>query len=260
MGVLVSMPSYSTGGRTTACHYSSHHFCDDGGVNRTERLHALTESLRRAGARGRTAQQLAEEFEVTSRTIKRDLAALEAGGLPVWGRTGPGGGYGLAAGSSLPPVNFTAAQALALTAAVAATTQAPFSDSARTAARKVLDVLDPAGRRRASDLSQRVWIDVGPGASRRVMSVLEQSLIDQLTVNLTYTDVRGRTTRREVEPMIFALSQGRWLLVAWCRLRDDVRWFDLSRIQGATATRHPCTGHHVSEIGTPPQQARPVDV
>lgn len=53
-------------------------------MNRTERLHALTESLRRAGARGRTAQQLADEFEVTSRTIKRDLAALEAGGLPVW--------------------------------------------------------------------------------------------------------------------------------------------------------------------------------
>ena len=65
-------------------------------MNRTERLHAVTESLRRAGARGRTAQQLADEFQVTIRTIKRDLAALEAGGLPVWGRTGPGGGYGLA--------------------------------------------------------------------------------------------------------------------------------------------------------------------
>ena len=115
-------------------------------MNRTERLHALTESLRRAGSRGRTAQQLAEEFEVTTRTIKRDLAALEAGGLPVWGRTGPGGGYGLAATSSLPPVNFTAAQALALNAALAAAAQAPFSDSARTAGRKVLDVLDPVSR------------------------------------------------------------------------------------------------------------------
>ena len=73
-------------------------------MNRTERLHALTESLRRAGTRGRTADGLAEEFAVTSRTIKRDLAALEAGGLPVWGRTGPGGGYGLGQGSSLPPV------------------------------------------------------------------------------------------------------------------------------------------------------------
>ena len=230
-------------------------------MNRTERLHALTESLRRAGPRGRTAQQLADEFEVTTRTVKRDLAALEAGGLPVWGRrTGPGGGYGLAESSSLPPVNFTAAQALALTAAVAVTAQAPFSDLARTATRKVLDVLDLAARRRAAALSHRIWVDVGPSAPRRVMSVLEEALIDQVTVNLTYTDAQGRSTRREVEPMIFARTRGRWLLVAWCRLRDDIRWFDLFRIRDATATRRPCTGHDVSEIGTPPEQARPVGV
>jgi predicted DNA-binding transcriptional regulator YafY len=229
-------------------------------VNRTERLHALAESLRRAGTRGLTAQQLAEEFEVTTRTIKRDLAALEAGGLPVWGRAGPGGGYGLAETSSLPPVNFTAAQALALNAAMAAAAQAPFSDSARAAARKVLDVLDPVSRRRATELSQRVWVNVQPSAPRALMSVLEQALFDQVTVNLSYTDAQGRSTRREVEPMIFALTDGRWLLIAWCRLRDDVRWFDLSRIGRATATRRPCTGHDVTEIGTPPDQAHPVNI
>jgi predicted DNA-binding transcriptional regulator YafY len=229
-------------------------------VNRTERFHALAESLRRAGARGRTAQQLADEFEVTSRTIKRDLAALEAGGLPVWGRTGPGGGYGLAETSSLPPVNFTAAQALALWAAVAAATQAPFSGSARAATRKVLDVLDPAARRRAIDLAQRVWVDVAPSAAPRVMSSLEQALLDQVTANITYTDAQGHRSRREVEPMIFALTAGRWLLVAWCRLRNDIRWFDLSRIRNATPTRHTCAGHHMSEIGTPPELARPVSL
>jgi predicted DNA-binding transcriptional regulator YafY len=228
-------------------------------VNRTDRLHAVTESLRRAGARGRTADQLAEEFEVTSRTIKRDLAALEASGVPIWGRTGPGGGYGLAERSSLPPVNFTAAQALALAAAVTVATQAPFSDSARTATGKVLDALDPAARRRATDLSHRIWVDVGPSAPRRIMSVLEQALVDQITVNLSYTDAAGQRTRREIEPMIFAFTGGRWLLVAWCRLRVDIRWFNLSRIQSATATRRPCTGHDFSEIGIPPEQARPVD-
>jgi predicted DNA-binding transcriptional regulator YafY len=228
-------------------------------VNRTERLHALTESLRRASTRGRTAQQLADEFEVTVRTIKRDVAALEDGGLPVWGRTGPGGGYGLTEVSSLPPVNLTAAQALALTAAVSATVQAPFSDSARAAIRKVLDVLDPVARRRAAELSNRVWVDVGPAAQRRVMSVLEQATVAQVSVNLTYTDAKGQTTRREVEPMIFALTGGRWLLIAWCKLRDDIRWFDLTRIRSATATRHPCTGHQVDEIGTPPELARPID-
>lgn len=229
-------------------------------MNRTERLHALTESLRRSGSRGRTAQQLADEFEVTARTIKRDLAALGAGGLPVWGRTGPGGGYGLTEVSSLPPVNLTAAQALALGASVSASAQAPFSDSARAAIRKILDVLDPATRRRATQLSKRVWVDVGPAPSRRVMSVLEQATVGQHTVNLIYADAKGQHTKREVEPMIFALTGGRWLLIAWCRLRNDIRWFDLSRIEQATATRNPCAGHHIDEIGIPPAEARPVDV
>jgi hypothetical protein len=62
------MAAGSLVGEATVCHYSSHYLWEDGGVNRTERLHALSESLRRAGARGRTADQLAEEFEVTSRT------------------------------------------------------------------------------------------------------------------------------------------------------------------------------------------------
>ena len=71
-------------------------------VRRSERLHALTESLRRSGNRGRTAEQLAAEFEVSVRTIKRDLASLEASGLPLWSRPGPGGGYGLLSGGALP--------------------------------------------------------------------------------------------------------------------------------------------------------------
>lgn len=233
-------------------------FRDTGGVKRTERLHALGESLRRAGSRGRTAHQLAEEFGVSTRTIKRDLAALEAGGLPVWGRTGPGGGYGLAPSSTLPPVNLTTAQVLALSAAMAASAQAPFADSAQSATRKVLDALDPASRRRATELSQRMWVDVEPSAPRALMSELERGLLDQVTVNLGYTDAQGRATRREVEPMVFALTGGRWFLVAWCRLRGDVRWFDLARIDRADATRRPCSGHEIGTIGTPPERARPV--
>ena len=227
-------------------------------MKRSERLQSLTESLRRAGSRGRTAQQLADGFGVTIRTIKRDISALEAGGLPVWGRTGPGGGYGLTEMFRLPPVNLTASQALALSAAVATAAQAPFSDSARASILKVLDVLDPVSRRKAAELSTRVWVDVGPSAERRVMSALEQATVDQVTVNITYTDAEGQTTRREVEPMIFALTAGQWKLIAWCRLRKGIRWFTLTRIQRATVTRHPCTGHQIEEIGEPPTLAHSV--
>ena len=227
-------------------------------MKRAERLHALTDSLRRAGPRGRSAQRLADEFQVTVRTIKRDLAALSSSGLPLWSRTGPGGGYGLAERTALPPVNLSAAQALALVSAVAASPHAPFGDSAGAAIRKILDVLDPATRRRAAELSARVWVHPGPAPKRSVMSPVEQALIEQVTVRLDYVDATGTETTREVEPMIFAFTGGRWYLIAWCRLRDAVRWFDLARITRATQTRRPCTGHDVAEIGTPPPGSAPL--
>lgn len=62
----------------------------------------------------------------------------------------------------------------------------------------------------------------------------------------------------DVEPILFARTRGQWYLVGWCRLRSAVRWFVLSRVRRATATRAACTGHSVSEIGTPPESARHV--
>ncbi len=58
--------------------------------------------------------------------------------------------------------------------------------------------------------------------------------------------------------MILARTGDRWYLVGWCLLRDAVRWFDLDRVQRATATRRPCSGHDVAEVGRPPENARPV--
>lgn len=59
-------------------------------MKRAERLHALSEMLRRSGTLGISAARLAGEFEVSVRTIKRDLDALENSGAPLWSRPGPG--------------------------------------------------------------------------------------------------------------------------------------------------------------------------
>lgn len=75
-------------------------------------------------------------------------------------------------------------------------------------------MLDPAARRRAIDLTNRVWVNVEPSPPRGLMSQLEQALVDQVTLNLVYTDAQERHTRREVEPMIFALNRDRWWLAA----------------------------------------------
>ncbi|WP_420121579.1 helix-turn-helix transcriptional regulator [Nakamurella sp.] len=227
-------------------------------MKRTERLHALSETLRRSGTRGCSAERLAREFEVSVRTIKRDLQALENSGAPIWSRPGPGGGYGLAARASLPPVTLSPAQAVALMAAVSAAPDAPYADLAAAAVRKILDVLDPGTRSLADDLAGRVWVSAPPAASRAIRSALEQAMLEQRAVRLHYVSGDGATTTRDVEPVLFAATNGQWYLIGWCRLRDAMRWFTVSRIARASVTALPCSGHTVDEVGEPPASARPV--
>ena len=227
-------------------------------MKRAERLHALTEMLRRNGSRGCSADRLAREFSVSVRTVKRDLETLERSGAAIWSRPGPGGGYGLAIGASLPPVSLSAAQAVALMAAVSAAPDAPYSDLAASGVQKILDVLDPLTRARADQLADRVWVAETRSASRTIRSALEEAMAEQRVVRLRYTSRSEITTTRDVEPVLFASTNGQWYLVGWCRMRNAMRWFAVSRIERASVTKTACEGHSIDEVGTPPVNARPV--
>ncbi|YAK86944.1 helix-turn-helix transcriptional regulator [Paenarthrobacter nitroguajacolicus] len=214
--------------------------------------------LRRSGKRGVSAERLAKEFGVSSRTVKRDLDALENSGAPIWSRPGPGGGYGLAPGGSLPPVSLSPAQAVALMAAVSAAPDVPYADLAAAGIRKILDVLDPGTRARADELAGRIWVNAPPSSSRKTRSALEEAMADQRVIRIRYTSGDGSTTTRDVEPVLFASTNGQWYLVGWCRLRDAMRWFTVSRIGRASVTTAACSGHTVEEVGEPPVNAHPV--
>ncbi|WP_285042994.1 WYL domain-containing protein [Plantibacter sp. LMC-P-059a] len=227
-------------------------------MKRAERLHALSEALRRGGSRGTSAERLARDFEVSVRTVKRDLQALERSGAPIWSRPGPGGGYGLALGTTLPPVSLSPVQAVALMAAAAAAPDAPYADLATAGVAKILDVLDPRTRARADALADRIWVDAPPTTSRVVRSALEEAMADQRVMRIRYTSGTGSTTTRDVEPVLFASTNGQWYLVGWCRMRDAMRWFTVSRVERASVTSVSCSGHTVAEVGEPPAHANPV--
>lgn len=227
-------------------------------MKRAERLHALSETLRRSGTRGRTAEWLASELGVSLRTIKRDLDALDNSGVPVWSRPGPGGGYGIAARSNLPPISLSPAQAVALLAAVSAGADAPYADLASAGVKKIMDVLDPRTKAKADELAHRIWINSDEPTRRIVKSALEEAMADQRVVRIRYSSRTGARTTRDVEPVIFASTNGRWYLIAWCRLREEMRWFLITRIEHATVTQAACEGHGVEEIGAAPETARSV--
>lgn len=163
-------------------------------------------------------------------------------------------------GGSLPPVALSPAQALALLAAVKAAPEAPYSDLAAAAVRKIMDVLDSRTREHVRVLAQRVWVDSPPSTSRSVRSACEQAMTDQRVLRIDFISAAGEHTRRDVEPILFAGTGGGWYLIGWCRLRDAVRWFSLDRIRKATVTSHPCSGHTADEIGTPPDTAASVSL
>jgi predicted DNA-binding transcriptional regulator YafY len=118
-------------------------------VKRTERLFALAEYLR--GRRtGVTAEALAERFDVTIRTIYRDLDALRAASLPLAAERGRGGGYALDRSYSLPPVNFTAREAAVLVALGRFAIDMrliPFTDTLDSALDKVRAALSTSAQR-----------------------------------------------------------------------------------------------------------------
>ncbi|SFO96331.1 HTH domain-containing protein [Geodermatophilus dictyosporus] len=227
-------------------------------MNRTDRLHALTEELRRAGRRGRTAQRLASWLEVSTRTVKRDVSALQQAGVPIWASAGPGGGYVLDAAATLPPVNLTPAQAVAVAVALAGSGDAPFAVDGRAALEKVLDVMAPQARAEAERLGGRVWVRAPSGVRPGTAAVVERALGERRVLAITYRDREGTPSRRRVEPRLVARTGGHWYLVGWCRERDAPRWFRWDRIEAADLTTEPAPERDPALYGTPPPDAHAV--
>lgn len=227
------------------------------GVNRTDRLYAIVEELRAASGRPRSARRLADHFEVSVRTIERDILALQESGVPIYAETGRTGGYVLDASRTLPPVNFTPAEAAAIAVALGADGATPLPQSAKAALTKVLAAMSAEDASAARQLGQRfVRLRDGSTTTPVVPRVVEQAIIERRVVRLVYRDRAGLASERIVEPMAVIGVKDRWYLAAWCRLRDGLRHFRLDRIADATLTRDTAPERDIPEIGLPGMATR----
>jgi predicted DNA-binding transcriptional regulator YafY len=208
---------------------------DDGSVNRTDRLYGLVEELRAVSPRPRSARRLAERFEVSVRTIERDLAALQQSGLPIWAEPGRTGGYVIDASATLGPAGFTLDEALAVLIGLGALRNSPFRQSARTAARKVLAVMPERDAARASAFASRVHF-LESGADAVVPVEFAEALHADRVVQLRYRDAGGAESTRDVEPLGSIEKDGQWYLIAWCRMRGGVRAFRADRMLSVDVT------------------------
>jgi predicted DNA-binding transcriptional regulator YafY len=220
-------------------------------MNRTDRLYAIAEVLRATAPRARTARQLAERFEVSARTIERDISSLQQSGVPIWATPGPGGGYSVDPEMTLPPLNLTADEATAIAVALAASGPIPFGDAARAALRKLVAAMSTANREGARELVGRIRLlqQRGQLEATPVVRAVETAVTRRRVLELDYVDRDGqRTDHRLVEPYGLAGSEDHWYLMAWCRLRDGGRTFRLDRIHGARVTDEAAPDRELHEV------------
>jgi predicted DNA-binding transcriptional regulator YafY len=195
-------------------------------MNRTDRLVAMVMHLQ--GRRVVRARDLAEHFEITERTVYRDIAALSEAGVPISGEAGVG--YSLVKGYHLPPVMFTAEEATALFVGGELVRQ--FADESL----RIRSVL-PRDRQDDLDRLARATAVVGSprlpsGVDQRTLLPIQQAVVSRRVLRLAYrARAESRDTGREVEPLGVVYYGGAWYLVAWCRLRRDFRHFKLERIR-----------------------------
>ncbi|KAB2346512.1 helix-turn-helix transcriptional regulator [Actinomadura rudentiformis] len=230
-------------------------------MNRTDRLYALVEHLRACAPRRVSARALAARFEVSVRTIERDIAALQQGGVPIYADVGRAGGYTLDKSRTLPPLNFTPAEAVAVAITLSRAEGSPFSRSARTALQKIVAAMSAADGASARELAGRIRLlapleDGGPAGQReRVPAVLEEAVSSRRVVRLAYIDKDGTETERDVEPVAFTGGTNAWYLIGWCRLRGDARVFRIDRVRRAALLEETAPDRRFEDITDDPPNA-----
>jgi predicted DNA-binding transcriptional regulator YafY len=221
-------------------------------VNRTDRLYALVEELRAVAPRPRSARQLAERYEVSTRTIERDILALQESGVPIYAETGRLGGYTIDKTATLPPLNFTPTEMVAIAVSLARQSDTPFAAATRSALHKVLAVASAAQTAEATELLDRVrliekgWRTTAPAEG--VPLAIQEAITARHVLSIEYRDRENTVTVREVEPVAFVGSPTQWYLMAWCRLRDGARAFRLDRIAKVTDTGEPAPHRSYADL------------
>lgn len=200
-------------------------------MNRTDRLVSLVMLLQ--SRRVITAAEMAAHFEVTERTVYRDLAALGEGGVPIVGE--PGVGYSLMRGYQLPPVMFSSEEAAALvTSGMLAEQMTDHSvrGPMRSALAKLTAILPADLQQRAHRLRDAMAVQSQkPSCGPVSLSLIQAATADRQVLRLKYNGAsRGHATERDVEPLGLVYYLQQWHLIAWCRLRDEVRDFRVDRI------------------------------
>ncbi|HEX2905537.1 MAG TPA: YafY family protein [Phototrophicaceae bacterium] len=207
-------------------------------MNRTDRLLAIVLELQ--ARKQVSAEALAATFEVSKRTIYRDMVALSESGVPIVAI--PGQGYSLVEGYFLPPLFFTTDEALMLslgTDFVGQHFDTQYRTAAQSASHKILVALPEHLRREVEYLESSIQFITFNEPTAEPLQLLRRAIVQCRTVRFRYqaryqAGQADITSFREAAPYGLIHIGGNWMLIAYCYLRRDIRHFRLNRMEEVT--------------------------
>lgn len=214
-------------------------------MNRIDRLTSILLMLQ--SHRVLTAEKISDRFEISVRTVYRDLSALGEAGVPIIAEAGVG--YSLMRGYNIPPIMFTESEVAALFMSAEITDQ--FGDdslkkSLQGALLKVKSALPEGHQNYLNKLSSNMEVWSRPTAYQDKHSLMpvQEAVVKRRCMRIHYnTGSRGTITERTVEALGLLFYSRQWHLIAWCRLRQEIRDFRLDRMQQWEVTDETFTGH-----------------
>lgn len=190
-----------------------------------------------------TAQTLAHRFEVSKRTIQRDIDTLCLSGIPIISQHGTSGGYSISENFSLDRQIYNKEDFQNIILGLKGLYSANIKGKSGTTLEKVLSSS-------VSPLKQSVTLDFGAlqeGSDfKRIFYLLEDAISKETVVEIDYSSADGRESTRFIEPLLLSYKWYSWYLFAYCKKSRDYRLFKLSRIKRTERKNMPFSMEHVN--------------
>ncbi|MCU0847745.1 MAG: YafY family transcriptional regulator [Spirochaetes bacterium] len=183
-----------------------------------------------------SAKDLSEKFEVSVRTIYRDIESINLAGIPIVSYQGNSGGFGIMENYRLDRQVLTLKDMTSILSALKGISPTLENRELDGAIEKIASLLPRGGGSLNTDFGEQMVIDILPWGYRKrqkkILHLVNESIRDRMLIGFLYRNSAGKSVRRKIEPMTLIFKGYAWYLFAFCRLKNDYRLFRLSRISG----------------------------
>lgn len=186
--------------------------------------------------RGRiSAKELADRFEVSTKTIYRDMDTLSQSGIPIFAQQGTSGGFEIMEHYTISRQYLTFAEISSIIAAVKGLNTALDDKTFASLQDKVNALLNKSDKQQTAQHGEGIVFDLNPWAqgpaARHKVNLFKQAIEQTQKVTMSYINMNGTETERVIEPYQLILKGNVWYIQGYCTLRKEFRIFRISRVQ-----------------------------